>query len=70
MCDLDRNRNSRNLLRAGMLLLAVALTAQHFIRPPQGVGEDALDAIRGLLIGLSIGLNLWAVRLSAISRRS
>ena len=70
MCVLDRNRSSRNLLRIGMLLLAAALTAQHFLRPPHGVGEDAVDAISGLLIGLSIGLNVWAVRLAASSRRS
>ena len=70
MCDLGRNRNSRKILRVGMLLLAVALTARHFIHPARGLGEDAADAINGLLLGLSIGLNLWAVRLAASSSRS
>ena len=67
MCLLDRRRSPRNVLRAGMALLAVALVAQRFIHPAPGFGEDAVDAIRGLLFGLSIGLNLWAVRLGSRS---
>ena len=64
MCELDRHSSPRNILRIGMALLAVALIAQRFVHPPAGLGEDAADAIRGLLFGLSIGLNLWAVRLA------
>jgi hypothetical protein len=57
----------RTILRIGMLLLAVALIAQRFVHPARGFPEDAADAIRGVLFGLSIGLNLWAVRLASRS---
>ena len=55
----------RNILRVGMLLLAVALIAQRFVRPAPGLSEDVVDFVRGILFGLSIGLNLWAVRLGS-----
>jgi hypothetical protein len=48
-----------------MALLAAALVAKRFIHPPAGLGEDASDAIQGLFIGLSVGLNIWAVRLAS-----
>ena len=67
MCLLRFDSKSRNVMRLGMLLLAVALVAQRFIHPAPGFPEDAADAIRGLLLGLSIGLNLWAVRLASRS---
>lgn len=67
MCDLDRQRSPRNIMRVGMALLAVALIAQRFVHPASALGEDAADGIRGLFIGLSIGLNLWAVRLASHS---
>jgi len=67
MCLPDRRQSPRNILRIGMALLAVALVAQRFVHPAPGLGEDAADAIRGLLMGLSIGLNLWAVRLASRS---
>jgi hypothetical protein len=65
MCLSDRNPNPRTILRIGMALLAVALISQRFVHPAPGFGEDAADAIRGFLLGLSIGLNLMAVWLGS-----
>jgi hypothetical protein len=68
MCLHRFDSKSRSVMRLGMLLLAVALVAQRFIHPAAGFPEDAADAIRGVLLGLSIGLNLWVVRRMSAGR--
>lgn len=65
----NRIQEPRVLLRVGMTLLALALIWPRFLRVTGGLGPDAIDGIRGFLIGLSIGLNLWAVRSISAARR-
>jgi hypothetical protein len=57
------------LLCTGMALLALALIWPRFLLVTGGLGPDAIDGVRGFLIGLSIGLNLWAVRWISAARR-
>jgi hypothetical protein len=33
-----------------------------------GLGTDAVDGIKGLLLGISLGLMIWAARLGAFRR--
>lgn len=63
----ERLENPRLLMRLGMAFLVVALVAQRIVHPPR-FAEDVADAVRGLCLGLSIGLNLWSVRLTARRR--
>jgi hypothetical protein len=59
-----RNREFpyRGLSQAGMICLAVGLVLPWIVRPSAAVGQDALDALRGFLIGVSIPLNLFSLR--------
>jgi hypothetical protein len=58
------------VMRAGMLLLAIALVWPRFVPVTGNLGADAVDGIKGLLIGMSIALNLWSLRLGARLRHS
>ena len=51
------------LIRAGMLSLIVALFAQLFIHPPGDFWQGFVAGISGVLIGLSIVLNLRGLTL-------
>jgi hypothetical protein len=46
----------------GMTFLVIALLSQRFIHPTGAFGEDATDAMKGLLFGMSIAFNLLSVR--------
>ena len=60
----------RLLLRLGMVFLLIALVWPRFLSVTGNLGPDAIDGVRGLLIGLSISLNLWALVLSSRQRRA
>ena len=64
-----REKNPRAMMMVGMASLAVALAWPRFLPVTGGLGPDAIDGMRGVLIGLSIGLNLWAARLGGRLRR-
>ena len=63
------SRDPKALMRIGMVCLLIALVWPRFLPVTGGLGGDAIDGLRGLFLGLSIGLNLWAVRLGARLRR-
>jgi hypothetical protein len=46
------------LIRAGMLALIVGLFTQRFIHPPTDFWQGFADGLSGVLIGMSIALNL------------
>jgi hypothetical protein len=52
-----------------MACLLVALVWPRFLPVTGGLGGDTIDGLRGLFLGLSIGLNLWAVVMGARLRR-
>ena len=64
-----REKNPRAMMMVGMASLAVALVWPRFLPVTGGLGPDAIDGMRGVLIGVSIGLNLWAARLVGMKRR-
>lgn len=55
------DRKNRNLIAAGCLLLAVGNSLRIIVHPHSGAGLNALDFVSGLLLGTSIGLNLFAM---------
>jgi hypothetical protein len=65
----NREKNPKAMMMAGMASLALALVWPRFLPLTAALGPDAVDGLRGVLIGVSIGLNLWAVRLGGMKRR-
>jgi hypothetical protein len=64
-----REKNPHAMMMVGMASLAVALAWPRFLPVTGGLGPDAIDGMRGVFIGVSIGLNLWAARLGGMKRR-
>jgi hypothetical protein len=65
----NREKNSHAMMMVGIASLAVALVWPRFLPVTAGLGSNAIDGLRGVLIGVSIGLNLWAARLGGMKRR-
>lgn len=66
----NRLRNPRIFMSIGMMCLALALISQRFFHPATPFGQAGFDAVCGLLIGLSIVLNLTFAVLIARHRCS
>lgn len=49
------------LLRLGMLFLILFSLTQRWLDLRPLMGEDWADGTRGMLLGLSVGFNLWSV---------
>jgi hypothetical protein len=62
--------DSKQLMRIGMAFLAIGLAWPKFLPVTGSLGPDAIDGIRGLLLGLGMGLTLWAVTLAGRLRRA
>jgi hypothetical protein len=62
--------DSKQLMRIGMVFLGVGLGWPRFLPVTGSLGPDAIDGIRGLLLGLGIGLSLWAAMLGGRLRRA
>ena len=59
----ERMNDGSTVMRLGMSCLLV-FSLLHFVRPATGSWVDLFDGVRGLFLGLSIGFNLWSVRLT------
>jgi hypothetical protein len=62
--------DSRVLMRIGFLFLGIGLAWPKFLPVTGNLGQDAIDGIRGLLLGLGIGLSLWSAMLVGRQRRA
>ena len=60
----SRMHDPSTVMRIGMVCLIVFASLNFFLRPTTEIGMDWADAVRGLFLGLSVGFNLWAVRLN------
>jgi hypothetical protein len=62
-------KDPRQIMMAGMVFIALGLAWPRFLRVTGNLGPDTIDGLRGVLMGLGIGLNLWAAALGARLRR-
>jgi hypothetical protein len=65
----DRFKNPSTAIPIGMVFLVLAIAWPLFFHPATKFAQDLSDGIRGLLFGLSIGINLFSVVLSRRNRR-
>ncbi|MDT4898479.1 MAG: hypothetical protein QOH25_3556 [Acidobacteriota bacterium] len=66
----SRIKNYKTLMLCGMACLALANIWPRFFHFEASLGTDWVDAIRGFLYGLGIGLNLLTVLLNRRQRQS
>ena len=59
----DRLKDRKTLRNVGLVCFLLGQAAHWFLRPTDRFAQDIVDGIFGLLIGLSIGLLLWSLRL-------
>jgi hypothetical protein len=59
----DRLKNRKTLMNVGLVCFLLGQATHWFLRPTDRFAQDIVDGIFGLLIGLSIGLLLWSLRL-------
>jgi hypothetical protein len=63
-------KNARLIMSIGMCFLLLALLWPRYIHLFAGhMAEATIDGWRGFLFGVSIGMNLWAVKLNAGRKR-
>ena len=62
-------RNPRKMMPIGMLCLVLGIIWPIFFHPVSKMGQDWSDGLRGLLYGLSIGINIMAVIRTSTDRR-
>lgn len=60
--------DGKALLRIGMLFLAISVAWPRLIPFTGPFSPDAVDGIKGALLGVSLGLVFWAARLGAFRR--
>src|SRR5262245_11848249 len=63
----ERMNDRTTIMRLGMSCLIV-FSLLLFLHPTTDRSFDVLDGVRGLFLGLSIGFNLWSVRLTRARR--
>ena len=62
------SKDPKALMMIGMVFMLLG-QLWRFMPVTGGMSEDAIDAIRGVLLGISIGLLLWSVWLNGRQRR-
>lgn len=62
-------KNPKAMIRIGMACLLIFFMWPRFLPFTANLNPDLIDGVRGFLLGVSIGLNLWAVRLICLQRR-
>jgi hypothetical protein len=53
--------DSNTLMRIGVTSLIVELFSQLYLHPNSSIGGNAIDGLKGFLIGVSIACNLLAI---------
>jgi hypothetical protein len=60
---------ARFLFKTAMLFLGTGLAWPRFVPVTGNLGQDAIDGVRGLLLGIGIALALWAALVGGRLRR-
>jgi hypothetical protein len=58
----------KRVLRVGMLFLAISIVWPRLVPITGHLSVDGVDGIKGLLLGVALGLMTWAGRLGAFRR--
>ncbi len=58
------------MLRVGMLFLGIGLAWPRLVPLTGNLSPDAIDGLKGFLMGVGMALTLWAVRLVGRQRRA
>jgi hypothetical protein len=61
-------KNPKTTIFLGMVFLSLALISLRLTHFSEIVGEGWADGLRGVLFGMSIGFNLWSVKLAKQQR--
>lgn len=61
--------DSRPVVATGMLFLAISIAWPRMIPLTGSLSEDAVDLVKGLLLGLSLGFLIWGLSLGGLRRR-
>jgi hypothetical protein len=62
--------NPKPLVKIGMAFLAISQAWPRLLPVTGNLGPDAIDGIRGLLMGIGVGLACWAAMLIGRQRRT
>jgi len=63
------SRDPKSIMMMGMAFMVAGQMWPRFLPVTGGLSEDAVDALRGTLLGVSFGLLLWSVWLNGRLRR-
>jgi hypothetical protein len=69
MCFRNRTSKSAGLIPVAMMFLVVGILWPNFFHPTTQLWKNWGEALRGLMFGVSLGINLMAVRLASRQRR-
>ena len=63
------SKDPKALMMIGMVFMVIGQVWPRYVPVTGGLSEDAVDALRGVFLGLSIGLLLWSTWLNGRLRR-
>ena len=63
------SKDPKALMMMGMVFMVIGQVWPRYLPVAGGLGEDAVDGLRGVFMGLAIGLLLWSVLLTGRLRR-
>jgi type III secretory pathway component EscT len=61
-------KNPKAMIRIGMACLLIFSIWPRFLPFTANLKPELIDGVRGVLLGVSIGMNLWAARLACRQR--
>jgi hypothetical protein len=65
----NRMKRPSALIPISMMFLVTGLLLPEFHQPTTQIGQNSIHAVRGLLVGISIGIGLMSVILASRQRR-
>ena len=63
------SKDPKPLMMMGMVFMVIGQSWPRYLPVTGGLSGDAIDGLRGVFMGLSIGLLLWSVALNGRLRR-
>lgn len=65
----NRMKHASAFIPISMMFLVAGLLLPEFHHPATQIGQNSIHVVRGLLIGISIGMGIMSVMLAARRRR-